>query len=82
MVAFGNWAKPPLKTLAQALRDAGMVGVEVIASAKVPIIKLTEAVSSIHVDISFNMDNGELKHEILSHRHLHISALPPVTDRH
>ena len=59
MVAFGNWGKPPLKTLANALKNAGMTKVEVISGAKVPIIKLIETVSSIHVDISFNMDNGE-----------------------
>jgi len=79
MVAFGNWAKPPLKTLAQALRNAGMVGVEVIASAKVPIIKLTEAVSSIHVDISFNMDNGPQEADRILNYMIAFPPLRPLT---
>jgi DNA polymerase sigma len=31
---------------------------EVIAKARVPIIKLVDAVTNVHVDISFNMATG------------------------
>lgn len=48
-----------LYKLSNYLKNKGIVtNVEVIAKAKVPIIKLVEAESKIHVDISFERSNG------------------------
>ncbi|KAJ2713704.1 Poly(A) polymerase [Coemansia spiralis] len=48
-----------LYTLAQALKQSGFCkSCEVIAHARVPIIKTREAISGIAVDISINADSG------------------------
>lgn len=48
-----------LYSLSSHLKKAGLArNVEVIAKAKVPIIKFTEPSSNIHIDISFERTNG------------------------
>lgn len=59
MVVFGEWPTLPLKTLAAALERAKCTSrLKVIATARVPIIKLRDAATSVDVDISFNMPGG------------------------
>ncbi|PRD28221.1 UNVERIFIED_CONTAM: Non-canonical poly(A) RNA polymerase PAPD5 [Trichonephila clavipes] len=60
MVIFGEWKNIPLNTLSQALQNNGILksDIEIIASAKVPIVRVLHSPSGIKVDISFNMNNG------------------------
>eukprot|EP00039_Didymoeca_costata_P006908 m.94518 g.94518 ORF g.94518 m.94518 type:complete len:538 (+) comp13449_c0_seq2:171-1784(+) len=59
LVIMGDWKVLPLQTLASALKKANIPSkIQVIAKARVPIIKFRDSISSIDVDISFNMENG------------------------
>eukprot|EP00056_Hartaetosiga_gracilis_P004280 m.73549 g.73549 ORF g.73549 m.73549 type:complete len:436 (+) comp11774_c0_seq5:67-1374(+) len=59
MVVHGNWTALPLNTLAHALERADIPDkMEVIAKARVPIVKFRDKKSQIHVDISFNQPSG------------------------
>ncbi|KAI9005648.1 hypothetical protein DFJ74DRAFT_612476, partial [Hyaloraphidium curvatum] len=60
LVVFEPSARPPacLDQLARALRQGVCREVEVIASARVPIIKCVDALTLFRADISFNMGSG------------------------
>ena len=60
MVIFGEWAMPPLRTLERRLVDnniADPISIKVLDKASVPIIKLTDTLTKIKLDISFNTNN-------------------------
>lgn len=61
MVVIGKWELIPLFTLESALLEAEITTkdmIKVLDKASVPIIKLTDAKTSVRVDISFNTMNG------------------------
>jgi len=62
MVIFGNWEKPPLWKLRNELVEQGITreeSISVIENAVVPIIKLVDNQTMVHIDISFNTSNGQ-----------------------
>ncbi|XP_063217319.1 terminal nucleotidyltransferase 4B-like [Bacillus rossius redtenbacheri] len=68
LVVIGNWKEPPLRSLEQALLEHGIAdknSLKVLDKASVPIVKLTDKVSDIKVDISFNMSNGVKSVELI-----------------
>jgi len=68
LVVIGDWAKLPLRTLEDALRNKGVCDndqIKVLDKASVPIVKLTDRVSRVKVDISFNMSNGVRSAELI-----------------
>ncbi|MEE6465544.1 hypothetical protein FKM82_006590 [Ascaphus truei] len=61
LVVFGNWERPPLQLLEQALRKRNVAepcSIKVLDKATVPIIKLTDLETEVKVDISFNVETG------------------------
>jgi len=61
MVVFGNWEKPPLWILRNKLIENRITREEtisVIENTVVPIIKLIDSQTHVHIDISFNTSNG------------------------
>uniref|UniRef100_A0A3Q0S2Y2 Terminal nucleotidyltransferase 4A n=1 Tax=Amphilophus citrinellus TaxID=61819 RepID=A0A3Q0S2Y2_AMPCI len=61
LMVTGNWVRPPLHALEQALRKhkvADPLSIKVLDKATVPIIKLTDQETDVKVDISFNTENG------------------------
>ncbi|XP_024150707.1 terminal nucleotidyltransferase 4B [Oryzias melastigma] len=61
LVVFGKWEKLPLWTLEEALRKRNVAdknSIKVLDKATVPIIKLTDSVTEVKVDISFNVESG------------------------
>ncbi|KAL5021958.1 hypothetical protein ScPMuIL_001113 [Solemya velum] len=61
LVVFGKWNSLPLFTLKKALLDKKITdeaNIKVLDKASVPIVKLTDLLTEIKVDISFNMTNG------------------------
>jgi len=66
----------PLRLFADALRTGGLVSqLEVVESAKVPIVKLVHARTGVSADVSFNIEDG-LKTGWLMRGHL--EANPPL----
>ncbi|VDN13436.1 unnamed protein product [Dibothriocephalus latus] len=54
-----QWEALPLRTLENALRNSGVASeIRVLSRATVPIVKLTDVDTGLHVDISFNMINS------------------------
>lgn len=69
LVVIGDWEKLPLRTLEDALLERRVCDREllkVLDKASVPIVKLTDRVSEIKVDISFNMNNGVKSAELIN----------------
>lgn len=61
LVVFGKWEHPPLQQLEQALRQKNVAepfSIKLLDKATVPIIKLTDRVTDVKVDISFNVETG------------------------
>jgi hypothetical protein len=61
LVVFEPSARPPqcLEPLARAMKDLGLVhSLEVISTARVPIIKSIDSLTLFKLDISFNMTSG------------------------
>eukprot|EP01147_Barroeca_monosierra_P006644 gene6645-9431_t len=59
MVIFGDWPVAPLQTLERSLKKANIPDkTEVIAHARVPIVKFRDKVSNIWMDVSFNLPSG------------------------
>uniref|UniRef100_A0A8C7ZWH7 Terminal nucleotidyltransferase 4A n=1 Tax=Oryzias sinensis TaxID=183150 RepID=A0A8C7ZWH7_9TELE len=61
LVVFGKWETLPLWTLEEALRKRNVAdksSIKVLDKATVPIIKLTDSVTEVKVDISFNVESG------------------------
>lgn len=61
LAVFGKWEKLPLFTLEKALISneiAEPATIKVLDKASVPIIKLTDKLSKIRVDISFNTESS------------------------
>uniref|UniRef100_A0A1B6KB64 polynucleotide adenylyltransferase n=2 Tax=Graphocephala atropunctata TaxID=36148 RepID=A0A1B6KB64_9HEMI len=61
LVILGTWNHLPLHTLENALLNSKISksgNVRVLDKASVPIIKLTDQLCDVKVDISFNMNNG------------------------
>ncbi|XP_046677397.1 terminal nucleotidyltransferase 4B-like isoform X2 [Homalodisca vitripennis] len=61
LVVLGQWNHLPLHTLENALLNSKISkseNVRVLDKASVPIIKLTDQMCDVKVDISFNMNNG------------------------
>ncbi|KAF2361044.1 PAP/25A-associated [Trinorchestia longiramus] len=61
LVVVGKWDHLPLRTLERALLDRNIAqpqNLKVLDRASVPIVKLTDALTDVKVDISFNMSSG------------------------
>lgn len=61
LVVFEPTARPPmcLEPLARAMKDLGLVhSLEIISTARVPIIKSVDSLTLFRLDISFNMNSG------------------------
>lgn len=61
LVVFGKWDTLPLWTLEEALRKRNVAdenSIKVLDKATVPIIKLTDSITEVKVDISFNVKSG------------------------
>lgn len=61
LVVFGKWEHPPLQQLEQALRQKDVAepfSIKLLDKATVPIIKLTDRLTDVKVDISFNVETG------------------------
>ncbi|XP_077542304.1 terminal nucleotidyltransferase 4B-like isoform X3 [Haemaphysalis longicornis] len=61
VVVIGKWETLPMWTLEKALlshRIAEPQSIKVLDKASVPIVKLTDAKTTVKVDISFNMNSG------------------------
>ncbi|ORX92810.1 Nucleotidyltransferase, partial [Basidiobolus meristosporus CBS 931.73] len=68
-----------LYLLAQTLETSGVATkIRVVAKARVPIIKLQEAVSRYQVDISFNVENGVQSVPIIKEMVLKSPAVRPL----
>jgi non-canonical poly(A) RNA polymerase PAPD5/7 len=65
-----------LQTLEQLKVPSKM---QVIAKARVPIIKMQDALTSIHVDISFNMEGGPAEAERIQNYLTEYPPLRPLT---
>mgnify|MGYP002655371420 CR=1 FL=1 len=68
MVVIGRWDKLPLRTLENELlnsRIAEPQSIRVLDKASVPIVKLTDRVTQVKVDISFNMQSGVQSAELI-----------------
>ncbi|KAI5850323.1 hypothetical protein DFP73DRAFT_472666 [Morchella snyderi] len=68
-----------LNKLAGALKKSGITtwqDVQVIASAKVPIIKFTDSITKIHVDISFENSSGLVANETFQRWRIEYPAMP------
>lgn len=79
---MGSAKKPPLRRLATLLKQAGVPeesSLEVIAKARVPIIKFKDAVTGYPVDISFNTTSGTESGDIISKYSIQYPALRPLT---
>lgn len=65
---IGRWEKLPLRTLEHELlnsRIAEPQSIRVLDKASVPIVKLTDRVTQVKVDISFNMQSGVQSAELI-----------------
>eukprot|EP00730_Choanoeca_flexa_P016790 TRINITY_DN8000_c1_g3_i1.p1 TRINITY_DN8000_c1_g3~~TRINITY_DN8000_c1_g3_i1.p1 ORF type:complete len:387 (+),score=63.97 TRINITY_DN8000_c1_g3_i1:127-1287(+) len=79
LVVIGSWPKPPLNTLAKALKAAKLVtDMQVIAKARVPIIKFRDRATSVHVDISFNMPTGPEDALVIQQKMKELPAIRPL----
>eukprot|EP00045_Choanoeca_perplexa_P008929 m.84216 g.84216 ORF g.84216 m.84216 type:complete len:382 (-) comp14680_c0_seq16:46-1191(-) len=79
LVVIGSWAQAPLQTLAKALKTAKIaVDMQVIAKARVPIIKFRDRATSVHVDISFNMPTGPEDALVIKQRMKEMPAIRPL----
>lgn len=68
LVVIGRWDKLPLRTLENELlssRIAEPQSIRVLDKASVPIVKLTDRVTQVKVDISFNMQSGVQSAELI-----------------
>eukprot|EP00116_Pleurobrachia_bachei_P015746 sb/3476008/ len=60
IVIFGEWTQAPLRTLERRLVESHIADpttIKVLDKASVPIIKLTDSLTKIKLDISFNTNN-------------------------
>lgn len=68
MVVIGRWEKLPLRTLEMELQKCEIAeknSIRVLDKASVPIIKLTDRLTQVKVDISFNMQSGVQSAELI-----------------
>lgn len=68
LVVIGRWDKLPLRTLENELlstRIAEPHSIRVLDKASVPIVKLTDLMTQVKVDISFNMQSGVQSAELI-----------------
>jgi hypothetical protein len=68
LVVIGRWEKLPLRTLENELQKCGIAeqhSIRVLDKASVPIIKLTDRLTQVKVDISFNMQSGVQSAELI-----------------
>ncbi|XP_026278438.1 terminal nucleotidyltransferase 4B isoform X2 [Frankliniella occidentalis] len=73
LVVIGKWnvqsqERLPLRTLEQAIYQHNLAepgSVKVLDKASVPIVKFTDRLSEIRVDVSFNMSNGVKSAELI-----------------
>ncbi|XP_034257119.1 terminal nucleotidyltransferase 4B-like isoform X2 [Thrips palmi] len=73
LVVIGKWnvnnyERLPLRTLEQAIYQHNLAepgSVKVLDKASVPIVKFTERLSDVRVDVSFNMSNGVKSAELI-----------------
>eukprot|EP00474_Spongospora_subterranea_P008660 CRZ09118.1 hypothetical protein [Spongospora subterranea] len=76
----GSDAKLNLRLLADELQKRGTVSfIEQILSAKVPIIKFTDAQTGIKVDVCFNVENGRSACNLINTFQQDMPALRPLT---
>jgi non-canonical poly(A) RNA polymerase PAPD5/7 len=79
LVVVGRWETLPLRTLEKALLDAKIADtstLKVLDKASVPIIKLTDKLTQVRVDISFNMANGLKSVELVK---MYKKRFPPLS---
>ncbi|XP_033149935.1 non-canonical poly(A) RNA polymerase protein Trf4-1 [Drosophila busckii] len=68
LVVLGRWDRLPLRTLEAELVSCGIAessSIRVLDMAAVPIIKFTDRLSKIKVDLSFNIANGVQSAELI-----------------
>jgi non-canonical poly(A) RNA polymerase PAPD5/7 len=68
LVVIGRWEKLPLRTLEMELQKCGIAephSIRVLDKASVPIVKLTDRLTQVKVDISFNMQSGVQSAELI-----------------
>lgn len=68
LVVIGRWEKLPLRTLEMELQKCEIAeknSIRVLDKASVPIIKLTDRLTQVKVDISFNMQSGVQSAELI-----------------
>jgi len=78
LVVVGLWESLPLRTLEERLLGRNIADpatIKVLDKASVPIIKLTDKLTKIKVDISFNMANGLKSVELVK---LYRRQFPPL----
>ncbi|XP_074619042.1 uncharacterized protein LOC141877903 [Acropora palmata] len=81
IVIFGKWERLPLWTLEQALtanKIAEASTIKVLDKASVPIIKLTDQVTKVKLDISFNTPDGLKAADFVKDQMEIFPCLPPL----
>ncbi|XP_056464045.1 terminal nucleotidyltransferase 4B [Gadus chalcogrammus] len=79
LVVFGKWGSLPLRTLEDALRRCNVAdenSIKVLDKATVPIIKLTDSLTEVKVDISFNVRSGVKAAQLIKEYKEKFPALP------
>lgn len=79
IMVVGKWPNSPLRTLAEALERQKIPSSIKVIDARVPIIKLRDALTSVDIDISYNVPDGP-KNSILMKGYINdYPALRPLT---
>ncbi|XP_037283477.1 terminal nucleotidyltransferase 4B isoform X1 [Rhipicephalus microplus] len=81
VVVLGKWETLPMWTLEKALLSHGIAepqSIKVLDKASVPIVKLTDAKTTVKVDISFNMNNGVKSARLIQSFKEQFPALPKL----
>ena len=78
VMSSGLAAQDALQKLGAALRNRGFDRVQCIDNAKVPIVKCVDEPSGIHVDISFDVDNGPANVKLIKQYLANYPALRPL----
>ena len=82
LVVHGKWESLPLRTLENELikqEVADASSIRVLDKATVPIIKVTDKITQVKIDISFNMNNGVQSADMIKNYMEQYPALPFLT---
>jgi len=70
LVLVGNWDQIPFEVVRRGIEQKNLAkpgSLQLLEHATVPIIKLTDRLTDIKIDISFNMTNGLRSVELIKH---------------